>query len=101
VCMYLASREVNDLWEPLCKIRDEFDDSRPPLPKRIIVDQNGHYWRDFGGGDSLSMCPTSDANEPTEIAATYEPAQHGHRPGEWKRLMKRLAKEARDPEDES
>lgn len=42
------------------------------LPKRIIVDQNGHYWRDFG--DSLSMCPTIEANENTTVVASYEPA---------------------------
>lgn len=42
------------------------------LPKRVIVDQNGHYWRDFG--DSLSMCPTTEANEDTEIVAVFEQA---------------------------
>lgn len=41
------------------------------LPKRIIVDQNGHYWRDFG--DSLSMCPTTEANEDTQIVAVFVP----------------------------
>lgn len=54
----------------------EQGDGTVTLPKRIIVDQNGHYWRDFG--DSISMCPTTDANETTEVTAEYrlvEPAE--------------------------
>lgn len=43
------------------------------LPKRIIVDQNGHYWREWDDG-TLSMCPTTEANEKTEVVATFEPA---------------------------
>ena len=39
------------------------------LPGRVIVDQHGHYWRDYG--DFLSMPPVSDENVATEVAAIY------------------------------
>ena len=40
------------------------------LPQRVIVDQHGHYWRDYG--DYLSMCPVSEENTPTEVDAVFE-----------------------------
>ena len=39
------------------------------LPDRVIVDQHGHYWRDYG--DSYSMCPVSDENNETQVAAVF------------------------------
>lgn len=39
------------------------------LPARVIVDQHGHYWRDYG--DFLSMCPVSDENTATEVVASF------------------------------
>ena len=39
------------------------------LPSRIVVDQHGHYWRDFG--DYWSMCPVSTENVATEAVAIY------------------------------
>lgn len=70
--------DEQELIEVQAELDRRIDSSRhireaPPLPDRIIVDQNGHYWRDFG--DSLSMCPTTEANEPTEVAASYTLAQ--------------------------
>ena len=44
------------------------------LPIRVVVDQHGHYWRDYG--DNWSMCPVS-----TENVAT-EPVTEFHRAGE-------------------
>lgn len=41
----------------------------PALPPRVIVDQHGHYWRDYG--DHLSMPPVSDENVATDVAATF------------------------------
>lgn len=43
--------------------------SKGNLPRRVIVDQHGHYWRDYG--DFLSMCPVSDENTATEVVAEY------------------------------
>lgn len=43
------------------------------LPERVIVDQHGHYWRDYG--DHYSMCPVSDENVATEVAAVYLPRE--------------------------
>ena len=40
------------------------------LPKRVIVDQHGHYWRDYG--THLSMCPVSEENTETEVYAVFE-----------------------------
>jgi len=39
------------------------------LPHRVVVDQHGHYWRDYG--DFLSMCPVSDENVGTEVVAAF------------------------------
>lgn len=43
------------------------------LPDRIVVDQNGNYWRDFG--DGYSMVPVSTDNEPVVVTATYRLVQ--------------------------
>lgn len=40
------------------------------LPDRVIVGQNGAYWRE--SGDTLSMCPVSEDNDPVEAVAIYE-----------------------------
>ena len=42
---------------------------RADLPKRVIVDQHGHYWRDFG--THLSMPPVSDENLETTTEGRY------------------------------
>ncbi len=39
------------------------------LPERVVVDQHGHYWRDYG--DYWSMCPVSEENISTEPVAVY------------------------------
>lgn len=39
------------------------------LPPRVVVDQNGDYWRDYG--DYVSMCPTSSRNEDTVTEHVY------------------------------
>ena len=39
------------------------------LPPRVIVDQHGHYWRDYG--DFLSMPPVSEENVATEVVAAF------------------------------
>jgi hypothetical protein len=39
------------------------------LPERVVVDQHGHYWRDYV--THLSMPPVSEENNETVIAATY------------------------------
>lgn len=41
------------------------------LPRRIVVDQNGNYWRSFEPG-VYSMCPVGDDNEPVEVVAVYQ-----------------------------
>ena len=43
------------------------------LPDRIVVGANGAYWRDYG--DSYSMCPVSEDNDPVEVVATYVRAE--------------------------
>jgi hypothetical protein len=40
------------------------------LPDRIVVDDQGNYWRDLGDG-TYSMCPTSSGNQPIGIVASY------------------------------
>ena len=40
------------------------------LPTRVIVDQHGHYWRDYG--THLSMCPVSEENAETRVHAVFE-----------------------------
>lgn len=40
------------------------------LPDRIVVDQHGHYWRDYG--DYWSMCPVSEENVSTDPVAVYK-----------------------------
>lgn len=51
------------------------------LPERVVVGENGAYWRDYG--DSYSMCPVSEDNDPVVPVATYvlQPASEPH-PGE-------------------
>lgn len=39
------------------------------LPERVVVDQHGHYWRDYGM--HWSMPPVSDENVATEAIAVY------------------------------
>lgn len=39
------------------------------LPDRVVVDQHGHFWQDFG--DYWSMCRVSDENVETEAVAIY------------------------------
>ncbi len=56
------------------------------LPDRVIVDQHGHYWRDYGAFHS--MCPVSDENTRTEVAAVYVRAvrresRDGSGPARW------------------
>ena len=43
--------------------------SDPALPDSVVVDQHGHYWRDFG--EYLSMPPVSDENVETHATTTY------------------------------
>jgi hypothetical protein len=46
------------------------------LPRRILIDQAGYVWRDFG--DSLSMCPGNPDNEPVpDPCAVYVLAGFG------------------------
>ena len=44
--------------------------SESDLPARVVVDQHGHYWRDYG--EHWSMCPVSEENISTEPVAVYE-----------------------------
>ncbi len=39
------------------------------LPRTLVVDQNGNYWRVFE--DGYSMCPVSTDNDPLVPVATY------------------------------
>lgn len=39
------------------------------LPARVVVGENGAYWRDYG--DSYSMCPVSTDNDPVVPVAAY------------------------------
>jgi hypothetical protein len=39
------------------------------LPIRVVVDQHGHYWRDYG--DHWSMCPVSDENVATDPVTEF------------------------------
>lgn len=39
------------------------------LPLRVIVDQHGHYWRDYG--EFLSMCPVSTENVELKTVASF------------------------------
>lgn len=41
----------------------------------IIMDARGFYWRRYP--EHLSMCPTTDDNEPVEVATVYLPAEFG------------------------
>jgi len=41
------------------------------LPVRVVVDQNGNYWRDYGS--HYSMCPVSEDNEPVTVTMAYIP----------------------------
>jgi hypothetical protein len=43
-------------------------------PIRVVVDQHGHYWRDYG--DHWSMCPVSDENRATTPAYEFYPLDH-------------------------
>lgn len=43
--------------------------SEQPLPKRIIVDANGFYWREYE--EWLSMCPQNPDNNPAPKPFTY------------------------------
>ena len=40
-------------------------------PIRVVVDQHGHYWRDYG--DHWSMCPVSDENVATDPVYEFYP----------------------------
>ena len=50
-------------------LRDAVQGADLNLPGRVIVDQHGHYWRDYG--EFLSMCPVSDENTETEVVHVY------------------------------
>jgi len=39
------------------------------LPIRVVVDQHGHYWRDYG--DHWSMCPVSTENVATDPVTEF------------------------------
>lgn len=52
----------------LCEHRDLRRDC-DCLPIRVVVDQHGHYWRDYG--DHWSMCPVSDENTATEPVTEF------------------------------
>jgi hypothetical protein len=42
------------------------------LPERVVVAENGAYWRDYGS--HYSMCPVSDDNDPVAVRAVYTPS---------------------------
>lgn len=45
------------------------------LPARVVVGENGAYWRDFG--DWFSMCVVSTDNDPVVPVAVYERVRPG------------------------
>lgn len=49
--------------EPQTEAGHEHTPNCDCLPIRVVVDQHGHYWRDYG--DHWSMCPVSDENTAT------------------------------------
>ena len=39
------------------------------LPKRVVIDAKGNYWRDFG--THFSMCPVSEDNNTIDVVAEF------------------------------
>ena len=61
--------EISDNQAALESLPDAVQGADLNLPGRVIVDQHGHYWRDYG--DFLSMPPVSDENTATEVIHVY------------------------------
>ena len=103
VCMYLASREVNDLWEPLCQIRDEFDDSRrqsqgePGVVERLLL-AVAEATKEPAGGEwwslrqALSDCGeyTDDLSGERLIPLAMKHAISALRQPQWVQVSERL-----------
>ena len=61
--------EISDNQAALESLPDAVQGADLNLPARVIVDQHGHYWRDYG--EFLSMCPVSEENTATEVVHVY------------------------------
>jgi hypothetical protein len=60
------------------------------LPIRVVVDQHGHYWRDYG--DHWSMCPVSEENRSTEPVAEFYLAADVVLDDQWQHAVVEMAR---------
>lgn len=76
-----ALRAILDIEQEAATLDSQVSTEGAGLPDRVVVDDHGHYWRDYG--THLSMCPVSDENVATVIVAAYLPQEIYERRAEW------------------
>jgi hypothetical protein len=71
-----AQADAKALRAEIAQLETAYD--RASLPQRVVVDENGAFWRWYEGTDTtedyFSMCPVSTDNDSIVEAATYVPA---------------------------